>query len=412
MTNVERTLLPIALVLALPTMASAQATLITGLGGPLDFGTNVLARGDDTSSAEIDVTPVFGASGFFFFGRHYTSLFVNTNGSVSFGGPIGTYTPSPFPFPACSTPMVAPWWGDVDTRAPLTTDAHQNLVYWSVDAVGHRFVATWTEVGYFDQHDDRLNSFQLVLTPDADGRTFDVEMRYARCEWTTGDASGGTSGLGGTPAQAGFDAADGMSFLALPGSLAPSVLALCTTSNVGMPGVWQLPGTVTPMCGNGLRETGEACDDGADHTRCDASCHVVVPNDAGLDMGTDDAGADDAGADDAATDDAATDDAATDMGIDVGSSDAGSPCTPRPDAGTRRPDSGTRFDAGVIAFDMARPDGGPPPPPSYDVTGGGCGCRAGGRSHGGAIALAVLGWLVITRTRARAPSRAGTSRRP
>jgi hypothetical protein len=377
--NVVRTLLVIVLVLA-PAAASAQATLVNGLGGPLGYGTQSLARGDDSISAEVDLTPIF-PTGFDFFGRHFTSLFVNTNGNVSFGGPLATFTPTPFPLPASCTgmPMVAPWWADVDTRAPLPADANQNLVYWAVDAANHRFVATWTQVGYFFEHTDKLDSFQLVLTPNADGMTFDVEMRYARCEWTTGDVSGGSQGLGGTPAQAGFDAANGVDFLALPGSLTMSVLDLCTTSNVGMAGVWQLHGTVTPVCGNGQRETGEECDDGADHTRCDTTCHLVSATDAGT--------------------------------IDAASPDAGPCTTTMPDTGPRRPDAGTRFDAGVIAFDTSRPDVGPPPPATFDITGGGCGCRAGGRSSGmGATVIAAI--VVITRSRARARARAGTTRRP
>ena len=43
--------------LALPTSATAQATLISGLGGPAGFGTNVMTPGDDNSSAAISLTP-------------------------------------------------------------------------------------------------------------------------------------------------------------------------------------------------------------------------------------------------------------------------------------------------------------------------------------------------------------------
>ncbi len=384
----ERAFWVVGFALALvPASAAAQASLIAGLGGPLDFGTDSLARGDDSISSEVDLTPLF-PTGFDFYGHHYTSLFVNTNGNVSFGGSLATFTPNRFPLATTSRPMIAAWWGDVDTRLPLP-DPAQNLVYWALDTTNGRFVATWTQVGYFSSHDDLLNSFQIVLTPAADGVTFEVELRYARCEWTTGDASGGRMGFGGTPAQAGFDAADGMNHLTLPGSRTMAVLELCTTSNVSMPGVWRLHGLVMPVCGNGIAETGEECDDGnaIEHDFCDGMCRAASPcAERYPDGGLGDPFA----------------------GLDAGDASV-EPCTPLPgtDAG-RRPDAGTRFDAGT-PIDGGRDAG--PRTNALDVTGGGCGCRAGvrGSSVGGWLALA-LAW--ITRIRARARARAGTSRRP
>lgn len=209
------------------------APLLSGLGGPGGFGAGNLAANDDGSSAEIDVRAAF-PGGLRFFGMTFTSLYVNNNGNVSFGGPNGTFTPEAFP--VASLRMIAPWWGDVDTRgggAPT-----RNGVYWSI-APG-RFVATWHDVGYYNTHDDRRNDFQLILTAAGPGRgDFDVELRYNRCEWTTGDASGGSGGFGGTPAQAGFDAGNLHDYVSLPGSLTMSVLGLCDTSNVDIAGVWR-----------------------------------------------------------------------------------------------------------------------------------------------------------------------------
>ena len=79
---------------------------------------------------------------------------------------------------------------------------------------------TWLNVGYFNIHDDLRMSFQMILTNalDCGSGDFDVEFRYNRCEWTTGDASDGVGGFGGTPAQAGFDAGNGVDFVEIPGS--------------------------------------------------------------------------------------------------------------------------------------------------------------------------------------------------
>ena len=51
-----------------------------------------------------------------------------------------------------------------------------------------------------------------------DGRISFAMLLYAEgeIEWITGDSSGGTNGLGGTPAQAGFNSGDGTRFYSLP----------------------------------------------------------------------------------------------------------------------------------------------------------------------------------------------------
>jgi MYXO-CTERM domain-containing protein len=165
----------------------------------------------------------------------FDSLYVNNNGNVSFGGPNGTFTPEAFP--VSDLRMIAPWWGDVDTQGMLRPPA-RNGVYWSVTP--GQFVATWHNVGYYPANDSRWNDFQLILTAAGPGAgDFDVEFRYNRCDWTTGNASGGSGGLGGTPAQAGFDAGNLRDYVSLPGSLTMAVLNLCTTSNVAIPGVWR-----------------------------------------------------------------------------------------------------------------------------------------------------------------------------
>ncbi len=212
---------------------TGPVALIRGLGGPAGFGPMSVASSDDGSSAAIAIDAAF-PTGLSYYGTTYTSFYVNNNGNVSFGAPQAAYTPM---FPGADTPMIAPWWADVDTRgAGQPARVH---VVWFVDAT--RVIVTWHLVGYYAMHDTSQNSFQLILTNRSDVAPgdFDVELRYEQCQWTTGDASGGTGGLGGTPASAGFDAADGLRSLALPGSGAATVLGLCTTSNVGVPGLWR-----------------------------------------------------------------------------------------------------------------------------------------------------------------------------
>ncbi|MFO0604252.1 MAG: nidogen-like domain-containing protein [Polyangiales bacterium] len=243
--------------------------LLTGFGGPSGYGLpeNCVHPNDDGSYAgpppttgypavAVSITRAF-PMGLRFFGTTYNTMYVNTNGNITFRGAVGTYTPSPFPI--ADQPMIAPWWADVDTRGggqPM-----RNNICFHVEP--NRVVVTWNNVGYFSSHDDRQNDFQLVLTTSNTCSTtgdFDVEFRYNRCQWTTGDASGGTGGLGGTPAQVGFDAGNRRNYVALPMSRMMSILDVCRTSNVpgGAPGLWRFQirgGDVAGGCMGG----GTAC---------------------------------------------------------------------------------------------------------------------------------------------------------
>ncbi|MFO0625360.1 MAG: nidogen-like domain-containing protein [Polyangiales bacterium] len=221
--------------------------LLNGFGGPTGYGLpeNCVHPNDDgsysgvppTTPRAVDIRRAF-PDGIDFFGNRYTSMFVNTNGNITFRAALPTYTPDPFP--VAQQPMIAPWWGDVDTRGG--GQPSRNNICFHIEP--NRVVVTWHLVGYYSSHDNLQNSFQLILTRSNTCTTsgdFDVEFRYARCQWTTGDASGGTGGFGGTPAQIGFDAGDSRNYVALPMSRSMAILQVCGSSNVpgGEPGLWR-----------------------------------------------------------------------------------------------------------------------------------------------------------------------------
>lgn len=221
-------------------------SLLTDLGGDSEFGENTLIANDDGSTAEIDITPIF-EDGLNFFGRDFTSLWINNNGSVTFNGARSTFTPDVI-IENNNNPEITPFFADVDTRGGATeisaggTSTGSNLVYYDLDEENDRIVITWDDVGYYNSETDLTNAFQLVLT-DRDDGDFDIQFRYENIEWTTGNASGGEDGLGGIVARAGFTASTGDpdAYFELPASGdQESILALDETEgNTGEIGIWE-----------------------------------------------------------------------------------------------------------------------------------------------------------------------------
>jgi Nidogen-like/Carboxypeptidase regulatory-like domain len=162
-----------------------------------------LDANDDSSTGEISLP--FNLQ---FFGESYSSLYVNNNGNVTFGAPRGDYTPSDLSA-NISSAIIAPFFADVDTRSE-----DSRLVTYGASPDGKTFCVNWADLGYYSEHADKQDTFQLLLksrTGDA-GRAsgdFDITFNYDQIEWETGDASNGANGLGGISAAAGYSAGSG-----------------------------------------------------------------------------------------------------------------------------------------------------------------------------------------------------------
>jgi Ca2+-binding RTX toxin-like protein len=218
-------------------------TLTNGLGGIAGFGENAVARTDDGSSTRIDLTDVL-PGGLNFFGQVFTGLWVNNNGSVSFAASMSSFTPTAITG-STSNPLITPFWADVDTRGGPTTPSAggtstgSNLAWYDLDETNGIFTATWDDVGYFNRKTNKTNAFQLQLAKVGDTGDFDITLRYENVDWTTGDFSGGSDGLGGTVARAGYSSGNGLDYLELPQSgNQEAILALESASNVGTPGTF------------------------------------------------------------------------------------------------------------------------------------------------------------------------------
>jgi cysteine-rich repeat protein len=420
------TTLAFSLCLPVAGVAGAQAPLVIGLGGPADFGT-IEIEGDDASEI-VDITAAF-PGGMAFYGETFDRLTVTANGLVSLGGPRGM--PPRAPFPVAGDAILAAWSYDMLPEGTGSTAGSQR-VYVHVET--GRVVITWYLVPARGGVATQLVSAQMILTPGAAGVT-EMELRYNRCDWTI-------VGSGTLHAQAGIsrgNAAPG-EFMVLPGSGTALIADLCESTNTTTPGVWRLviSGTsVTATCGDGLRQTGESCDDGntMDGDSCPATCvggaSAVCGNniiEAGEECDDGDRNPRDGCDEDCQTepfvgcgDGVVTADEECDDGngdgtdacvlcnfavcgdeflwegreqCDDGNTNIGDGCDescfievgPGVDAGPR-PDVG--------GFDAGRQRG-------YTYEGGGCGCRAHRGSPRDALTLLViLGWALAARRRKR-----------
>jgi hypothetical protein len=194
---------------------TGDGTLVNGLGE------NLVARNDDRNSRFVDLSTVF-EDGLNFFGTTFSGICINTNGNISFGDAVTQFTPNQIGS-GISTPIIAPYWANVDTRGGTTTATRggtstgQNQIWYDLDDTTGVLTLTWDDVGYFSNATNPVNAFQLQLLDRGNG-DFDVVFRYEDIAWTTGGASGRSGGLGSTPARAGYSAGNGTDFFELPTS--------------------------------------------------------------------------------------------------------------------------------------------------------------------------------------------------
>ncbi|MDX1386737.1 MAG: hypothetical protein R3257_04045 [bacterium] len=119
--------------------------------------------GADTGLGLDASVPIPFAAGFPYLGTIHSQVFVNTAGTLTFGGGIVQFLPSVEAF-IQGPPRIAPWWADLDPRFSGGVHAADK---------GDRLVITWHEVPYYERNDGTASTFQVVL--HADGS---IEMNY------------------------------------------------------------------------------------------------------------------------------------------------------------------------------------------------------------------------------------------
>ncbi len=159
---------------------------VTDLGGARGFGEQAMAHSDD-SSIRLSLGAVF-EHGLNYLGRDYGAdqLWLNTNGTVSFGARVSAYPTAGNG--GLARDMIAPFWADVDTR--LDGEGFESGGIWvDVDAVGDVVTITWDAVGVYRRRADTPNTFQMQLF-DRGGGDFDIVYRYDTIGWTIGTGEG------------------------------------------------------------------------------------------------------------------------------------------------------------------------------------------------------------------------------
>lgn len=96
---------------------------------------------------------------------------------------------------------------DVDTRGGGALGR-----VWQQTISTKKFAVAWDHVGYFAQQGDKRNTFMVLISDGTDddmGIGNNVCFCYEDMEWTTGRASGGVDGFGGTQATVGVNEGSG-----------------------------------------------------------------------------------------------------------------------------------------------------------------------------------------------------------
>jgi gliding motility-associated-like protein len=149
---------------------------------------------------------------FCFYGTNYNSFFINNNGNITFEEAYATFTAQAFP--AAGIPaMIAPFWGDVDTGSDLNP-----LGQVRYDVYPEYAVVSWDTVAVYPENGALRNTFQLLISNGTSSVLppgSNIAFIYADMQWTTGDASDGENGFGGTPATVGVNRGDGIDYIQL-----------------------------------------------------------------------------------------------------------------------------------------------------------------------------------------------------
>lgn len=148
----------LAAALCIGAVSTAQATLFT-----TDYGTKLA---DPSDCDDCYAGPVaFSGTGqtINFFGTTYASLYVGSNGYVTFGDGRSDYSSQPLDIQAVA-PMVAAFYTDLDSRGSASSNVYVNT------STAGQIVATWEMMGHYYENYTAISTFQIVIRSDQANR--------------------------------------------------------------------------------------------------------------------------------------------------------------------------------------------------------------------------------------------------
>lgn len=164
-----------------------MATLYSGLGGTAGYGENTYSTSGYTGTLDdsfigVNVSSIFGAGGVSFGGVNTTTLYIGSNGLITFSSGVSTYTPGALT--SLAQPVLAPFWTDIDI-------AKGGQIYWDLDPTNGKFTVTWLNVAPYSG--TGTTSFQIQMT-NLGGGDFNVEFLYDSVGFTNGGSGAAVVG--------------------------------------------------------------------------------------------------------------------------------------------------------------------------------------------------------------------------
>ncbi|MCA1943865.1 MAG: hypothetical protein LDL30_01095 [Desulfovibrio sp.] len=138
-------------------------------------------------------------SPFPFFDGEYTSVYVCSNGYLSFNTSDAYYSNTAIPFEAYPNAMIAPFWDDLYLDSSLGGRVTAQRLGASPNS---RMVITWGNVRHVGEYvSSAPASFQVIL----EERTGNITMQYANVSFSSGSYTGGASATVGIEDHDGSD---------------------------------------------------------------------------------------------------------------------------------------------------------------------------------------------------------------
>jgi WD40 repeat protein len=201
----------------------------------VNSGDTALPKNDDGSYGPISLGVRLP-----FFNNVYSTIYVNTNGKITFSAPSSAYVAQRFPI---ATPLIAPFWTDINTNtggqifyreSSSSSDLSQAKsdiakAYFGAFNPTRLYIATWDQVAAYGGSSASNNTFQVVIATD--GILSFLVFTFDQMSWPS-------SLLSSTNTNFGYNAGDNINFYSNPNSFTGNIKNVTLLSNVNVPGKW------------------------------------------------------------------------------------------------------------------------------------------------------------------------------